>query len=106
MFGFDKDETGSEERYEQRKRKWAKGEEWRLADDIRELNLESGLSAIQAARQALDATGREPPRLGRVRHHFWWMIHNLVAHPAIGLFPTRAAFGFHDWTSRKMNGLP
>lgn len=34
----------------------------------------------------------------------WWIIHNLVAHPCIAVFPQRWAFKFHDWTSRKMHG--
>lgn len=40
-----------------------------------------------------------------VKHRAWWLIHNLVAHPLIGVVPTKTTFDFHDWTSRKMNGL-
>jgi hypothetical protein len=46
-----------------------------------------------------------PHGLPRAKHHFWWMLHNLVAHPAIGIAPSRTTFDFHDWTSRKLNGL-
>ena len=44
--------------------------------------------------------GRSFPR---VRHHFWWLLHNCVAHMAIGLAPIAMTFVFHDWTSRKLN---
>jgi hypothetical protein len=37
-------------------------------------------------------------------HTAWWLVHNCVAHPLIGVFPRRPAFRFHDWTSRKMHG--
>ncbi len=38
------------------------------------------------------------------KHHIWWLIHNCVAHPAIGVAPCKWAFDFHDWTSKKING--
>lgn len=38
-----------------------------------------------------------------VVHHFWWFVHNCVAHPLIGLVPIRVTFEFHDFTSRKIN---
>lgn len=38
-----------------------------------------------------------------LQHRFWWAVHNLVAHVAIGLVPVRATFRFHDWTSHKMH---
>lgn len=37
-------------------------------------------------------------------HHWWWFVHNCIAHPAIGLCPTTKTFQFHDWTSVKING--
>lgn len=37
------------------------------------------------------------------RHLFWWLVHNCVAHPLIGVLPIRATFDFHDWTSRRIN---
>jgi hypothetical protein len=39
-----------------------------------------------------------------VAHTAWWLVHNCIAHPLIGVFPRRPAFRFHDWTSRKMHG--
>lgn len=36
-------------------------------------------------------------------HHFWWFVHNCVAHPLIGLVPVKQAFEFHDYTSKKIN---
>lgn len=38
------------------------------------------------------------------KHHFWWLIHNCVAHVFIGLIPCKTSFDFHDWTSKKING--
>jgi hypothetical protein len=37
-------------------------------------------------------------------HYFWWFVHNCVAHPMIGVAPTKATFAFHDFTSDKING--
>jgi hypothetical protein len=37
-------------------------------------------------------------------HTAWWLVHNCIAHPLIGVLPRRPAFRFHDWTSRKMHG--
>lgn len=36
-------------------------------------------------------------------HNFWWMIHNILAHPLLGLFPCKATVRFHDYTSDKLN---
>lgn len=38
------------------------------------------------------------------RHHVWWLIHNCIAHPMIGIAPSKFTFDFHDWTSKKING--
>ncbi len=38
------------------------------------------------------------------KHHFWWFVHNCIAHPAIGILPNKSTFDFHDWTSKKING--
>lgn len=38
------------------------------------------------------------------KHHFWWLVHNCIAHPLIGFFPCKKTFDFHDWTSIKING--
>ncbi len=38
------------------------------------------------------------------KHHVWWLIHNCIAHPLIGIVPCKATFDFHDWTSIKING--
>lgn len=38
-----------------------------------------------------------------VQHTMWWVIHNCVSHPLIGVLPFRPFFRFHDWTSVKMH---
>ena len=45
-------------------------------------------------------TGKKFPL---VRHHFWWVLHNVVSHPLLGLFPTKSMVWFHDWTSQHLN---
>lgn len=50
-----------------------------------------------------DAPGAEQRYRNRPRHVFWWLVHNCVAHPMIGVAPVKACFDFHDWTSRKIN---
>lgn len=46
-----------------------------------------------------------PHPLPRIRHWGWWWLHNCIAHPLIGILPIRPMFNFHDWTSRRMNGI-
>lgn len=33
----------------------------------------------------------------------WWLLHNCVAHVAIGLLPIKPTFAFHDWSAKKMD---
>lgn len=40
---------------------------------------------------------------GNVLHHFWWLTHNCVVHPLIGLLPFEACFRLHDYTSDRLN---
>ncbi len=44
--------------------------------------------------------------MGKARHRMWWLLHNLVAHPLIGIFPLTPLFIFHDWTSRRLHNQP
>lgn len=37
-------------------------------------------------------------------HHFWWFVHNAIAHPLIAVLPVGWTFAFHDYTSSKING--
>ena len=63
--------------------------------------------------QELGSEGRFHSRIEKFResgarrpamqHYCWWLIHNLAAHGFIALIPCRWSFGFHDWTSRKLN---
>lgn len=43
-------------------------------------------------------------RLGGIRHYFWWVVHNSVVHPLLGIAPCMVTFKLHDWASRKLNG--
>jgi hypothetical protein len=40
---------------------------------------------------------------GILLHRFWWLVHNCVAHPLIGVCPIKTFHDFHDWTSIKLN---
>src|SRR5690348_2106646 len=33
----------------------------------------------------------------KTQHHFWWFVHNCIAHPMIGLLPIKKTFSFHDY---------
>lgn len=35
-------------------------------------------------------------------HHGWWVVHNVIAHPLIGILPSGATFKLHDYTSKKL----
>lgn len=41
--------------------------------------------------------------VARARHHGWWLLHNLVAHPLLALSAGKLAVALHDWTSRRLN---
>lgn len=36
-------------------------------------------------------------------HHFWWFVHNAIAHPMIAVLPIKQTFAFHDYTSDRIN---
>ncbi len=83
MFGFDKPEDGSQDRFR---------------DDLEIIDLMREASKISDAPEAMQAG-----RFAKVGYAFWWVVHNAIAHPMIGLLPVRLSFSFHDWTSRKMH---
>jgi hypothetical protein len=37
------------------------------------------------------------------RHHAWWLLHNMVSHPILGVWPSKRAIWFHDYTSQHLN---
>ncbi len=39
----------------------------------------------------------------KVRHHVWWLAHNLVAHPLLAVAASRPVINLHDWTSQRLN---
>jgi hypothetical protein len=85
MFGFDRPEDGSEERFHDRVRNW-----------------ENGVPTAIPVSAPKESPSR---RLPLAQHYAWWLVHNLIAHPMIGVAPVKVSFRFHDWTSRKLNGL-
>ena len=77
---------------------------------------DKGVRAAEDAQTAEDAAFSGPEdgseeRYARRRrkvpwasHTLWWVVHNCVAHPLIGVAPVGPLFRFHDWTSRRMHG--
>ncbi len=49
--------------------------------------------------------GRSGPGLlaARLAHRGWWLLHNLVVHPLLGLVHGRRALALHDWTGRRLD---
>ena len=37
------------------------------------------------------------------KHNFWWIMHNVVAHPLLGIAPGAKTVRFHDYTSEHLN---
>jgi hypothetical protein len=88
------EENGSEERYHDRIRTWKDDAAIRMA------------GKYQFPTKILHNEFVARKLLAVVMHHGWWLIHNIIAHPLIGIAPCRATFQFHDWTSEKLNRAP
>jgi hypothetical protein len=39
------------------------------------------------------------PIRGTIVHHFWWVLHNCIVHPLVGILPFPPLFALHDLTS-------
>jgi hypothetical protein len=37
-----------------------------------------------------------------MRRRLWWLAHNCIVHPLLGLVPCRATERLHDWTAGRM----
>jgi hypothetical protein len=46
---------------------------------------------------------REVRLFPKARHDACWIVHNVVSHPALGVWPSPATVWFHDWTSQRLN---
>lgn len=42
-------------------------------------------------------------RWSRARHQAHWLLHNVVVHPLVGLFPGQLTVKLHDLSSKKLN---
>ena len=51
-------------------------------------------------------TEKDSALVGYIEHEFWWQVHNLVAHPLLGLFPSVQTVKLHDWSSNHLNRVP
>jgi len=54
-------------------------------------------------RKAFMTDGRP---LGKARHHALWLLHNVVAHPLLGIAPNEATVALHQITSAWLNKEP
>ncbi len=65
---------------------------------------EIGWLAENADKNFINAEDGSQKRFDTIfkKHYGWWLVHNLIAHVWIGIMPTKRAFNFHDYTSRKM----
>ncbi len=79
--------TSSKERFEDRAARWR------------------ALGLIEPIILGAELKRKRPVGFALARHHAWWLVHNLVSHPMIGILPVKATFRFHDWTSYRLNGL-
>lgn len=61
---------------------------------------------LGSAKRFESRMAKNPHPASKIRHLGWWVVHNVVSHPLIGLLPFRWAFDFHDWTSVKLNSHP
>jgi hypothetical protein len=71
-----------------------------------EINLDMRTAEGRYRRRVLDWIGpsRGLARVGeRLGHHGWWLLHNLVAHPLLGLAVNHRSVALHDWTSRRLH---
>lgn len=48
-------------------------------------------------------SGSKHPKLS---HHFFWLLHNCVAHPILGFYVSQSAIEFHQITSNWLNSRP
>jgi hypothetical protein len=44
-------------------------------------------------------------RFPAIRHRLHWLFHNIPVHILIGLFPCKATFSLHDWSSNRLNAV-
>lgn len=40
---------------------------------------------------------------GLYQFYAWWLFHNCIVHPAIGLFPSDETVDLHEWASEKLD---
>lgn len=54
-------------------------------------------------RERIEKFKADGKALPQVRHYLFWLLHNLVAHPILGLVPTQVTVDFHEVTSKWLN---
>lgn len=87
-------------------------EDWIPGGDEHRVNEWKFWGILNANKGRTTGEMKSPPNKEKVKfnkniavaeHHFWWFVHNCIAHPIIGLLPHKKTFAFHDYTSDKLN---
>lgn len=63
----------------------------------------SAETSAERYQDRLAAWGSSGKNFPALRHGFWWLVHNTLAHPFLGVWPSRQSVRLHDWTSKKLN---
>lgn len=59
--------------------------------------------SAQRYRERIEKFKADGKAFPRVRHYLFWVLHNLVAHPILGLIPNQVTVDFHEVTSKWLN---
>ncbi len=43
---------------------------------------------------------------GYAEYQLWWLFHNCISHPILGILPCKQTVKLHQWASLKLNNLP
>jgi hypothetical protein len=65
--------------------------------------MESAFGAAFRHRKRIAKWEKATRVLPRLRHDAWWVLHNVVSHPVLGVWPSATSVWFHDWTSQRLN---
>ena len=71
--------------------------------------LDKRVTAAQAAERFFERQlifAHRHGRAGRLTHALAWLVHNCLAHPILGLFPSRPSLWLHDRTADWLNQSP
>lgn len=71
--------------------------------DFRVLELDAAEGSLGRYKARIKWFEKDKKAHPKLRHRAFWLLHNCVAHPLLGLFPDSYAFAFHSLTSDWLN---